>query len=446
MSPPKTVNKSKISTTFNQGFMPTKLKKVPKKFSVYLPTDLPNNGSPRTAYDRRGLYKHFSTQSRLSRNTPPRSPMTRKPVHANKWYYNLYTNEEIQAAKHKKSHKYKLIEHMKTRKHLSAKQKLEYLNELKNGKKLNNLINEINKFTIAKQNIPVETRKNRDIIQTAVQILDNVNTNHKFFRSKDINKKDTNAYYYYGNTALDMVKLIKKVRTFILEKIVEVLKKGKNKKEQIRKILKDIPELERTLQAVGYLELIDDENYNSSSNMAKMMNSAPRRFRYFNNSFRNKLYDYIKKNIFTLGGLTKIQVFITYSYMKNLFGTYRSDKDLYQLSKNIVWKTKVGSNNKGFDILLYDQIISEEYSDEIYDAREIIRDILMDRKIYNVNHNFAFNIIEPVDMYVKRLLKSLIYQYYPKMKNEKVYINRINKMTSKNFFNVEKMLPKHKKK
>ena len=41
MSPPKSINKSKISTTFNKDFIPTKLKKVPKQYAAYLPTDLP---------------------------------------------------------------------------------------------------------------------------------------------------------------------------------------------------------------------------------------------------------------------------------------------------------------------------------------------------------------------------------------------------------------------
>ena len=113
MSPPKSINKSKISTTFNKDFIPTKLKKVPKQYAAYLPTDLPNNGSPRTAYDRRGLLKHFISQSpRRRHDPPPRSPMTRKPVNPNRWWDFLYTNKELEASKHKKSHRYKIIQHM----------------------------------------------------------------------------------------------------------------------------------------------------------------------------------------------------------------------------------------------------------------------------------------------------------------------------------------------
>ena len=287
MSPPKTINKSKISTVFNKDFTPTKLKKIPKKFSVYIPSNLPNNEKPRTVYDRRGLYKYLTQQCpRRREDPPPRSPMTRKPVNSVMWYNNLYTNEEIKASKNKKSDKYKLIEHMKTRKHLSAKQKMEYLNELKSKKKLNNLTNKINKFTIPKQNIPTNTENNAIKLESAAVLMNCVNTNASLFKPKRGESEHINTL----NGDREWAKLFKKLRTLYLEKLTELIKLNK-KGAAMGSILYRIPLLEKTVLAAEYMEnpLFSD--------FAKEM---PKNVKF--KIDKNKLYDYIKKNIFTKDG------------------------------------------------------------------------------------------------------------------------------------------------
>ena len=124
------VNKSKIDTAYDKNFMPTPVKRIPKKQQVYIKTNTPSNGSPRTVYHKKALNNHVSTE--IKNGKAPRSPLTRIPLN-DPFYAKLYTLEELKAAKSTKSNKYKLIEHMKTRKKLTSEQKLTYLNLLKSG-------------------------------------------------------------------------------------------------------------------------------------------------------------------------------------------------------------------------------------------------------------------------------------------------------------------------
>ena len=420
MSPPKTINKSKISTVFNKDFTPTKLKKIPKKFSVYIPSNLPNNEKPRTVYDRRGLYKYLTQQCpRRREDPPPRSPMTRKPVNSVMWYNNLYTNEEIKASKNKKSDKYKLIEHMKTRKHLSAKQKMEYLNELKSKKKLNNLINKINKFTIPKQNIPTNTENNAIKLESAAVLMNCVNTNASLFKPKRGESEHINTL----NGDREWAKLFKKLRTLYLEKLTEMIKLNK-KGAAMGSILYRIPLLEKTVLAAEYMEnpLFSD--------FAKEM---PKNVKF--KIDKNKLYDYIKKNIFTKDGMTRIQIYITQSYYKLIFGKYLTDHKIYINSKDIVRRMKVQGGDHGFYGEVLEFMIREDFDQAAQDLMDNVvaflnKQILKHKNIKYRNNKFIkkYLNVEPMFNKKEKIVKEIPSTFFPKSLQSpmrKLFINYI---------------------
>ena len=409
MSSPKSIKKSKISSVFNKDFTPTKLRKISKKHSVYIPTNLPtnsNNDAPRTAYDRRGLYKYLSQQCpRRREDPPPRSPMTRKPITTNKWYTNLYTNEEIKAAKNKKSDKYKLVEHMKTRKHLSAKQKMEYLNELKNKKKLNNLINEINKFTIPKQNIPTHTKNNAIKLQSAVELMNCVNTNASLFKPRRGESEHINTL----NGDKEWAKLFKKLRTLFLEKLTELIKL-KKMGAAMGSTLYKIPLLEKTVLAAEYMEnpLFSDFAKDMPKNVKIKID-------------KNKLYDYIKKNIFTKDGMTRIQIYITQSYYKLIFGKYLTDRKIYSNSRDIVRQMKVQGGDHGFYGEVLDHMIREDFDQAAQDLMDNVVEFLnkQNLKHKNIKHRNNKFIkkylnVEPMFNKKEKILKEIPSTFFPK--------------------------------
>jgi hypothetical protein len=404
MSPPKTINKSKISTVFNKNFTSTKLKKIPKKYASYLPTDLPNNGSPRTAYDRRGLLKYFTSQSPMRRDDPPpRSPMTRKPVNPMKWWSDLYTNEELQASKHKKSDKYKLIEHMKTRKHLSAKQKMEYLNELKNGKKINNLINKINNFTIPKQNIPVKTRINRNVIEEALGTMDNAKTNASLFKPRLSESEHINTL----NGDREWAKFFKKVRTLVLEKIVKELKSNNNPNNVKNKFKQMIPVLELTLLAAEYME--NPEYSDFAKEIPKFKIS------------KNKLYDYIKKNIFTKDGMEKIQIYIVHTFYKLIFGKYLTEHEIYLNSKDVLRRIKNQGGKFSFYGEILESTIQEDFENAVYDLMDNVVEFLNKQNLKHKNIKYRnkkfikkYLNAEPMFNKKEKIIKEIPSTFFPK--------------------------------
>lgn len=407
MPSPKSVNKSKISTAFNKDFTSTKLKKIPKKFSVYIPSNLTNNRSPRTAYDSRGLYAYYMSEG-SRRAGAPLSPMTRKPVNINRIWSNLYTNEEIQAAKNKKSHKYKLIEHMKTRKHLSSKNKIEYLNQLKNGKKINNLINDINKFTIPKQNIQVKTKNNVRHLESAVTIMNFVNTDASLFKPKF----GQNEHIKTLNGNREWAIFFKKLRTFVLEKLANKVKSNGN----INSISSLIPILEKTVLAAKYMENPD------FSHIAKEM---PKNVNFKIN--KNKLYDYIKKNIFRVDGMTKIQIYITQTYYKLLFGKYLTERKIYINSKDIVRQIKIKWGKNGFNGKALEDMIEEDFSQA---ETNLLETIVYFLKIYKINYNNTF-----INNYLK--IEPMI------NKKERIINNVAKKYFSYNYNRIKKLLEKY---
>ena len=418
MSPPKSINKSKISSVFNKSFTPTKLKKIPKQYAAYLPTDSPNNGFPRTAYDSRGLLKHFISQSPRRRDDPPpRSPMTRKPVNPNRWWANLYTNKEIEASKHKKSHRYKIMQHMKTRKHLSAKQKMGYLKELENGKKLNNLINKINKFTIPKQNIPIKTRTNRNVIEEALGTMNYANTNASLFKPKRGESEHINTL----NGDKEWAKLFKKVRTLVLEKLVKELKSNNNPNDVKNKFIQMIPVLEKTLLAAEYME---------NPLMSDIAKEMPK-FKID----KNKLYDYIKKNVFTKDGMTRIQIYITQSYYKLLFGKYLTERKIYITSRAILRKMKIQGGGFYGEVLV--DMIREDFDQAAQDLMDNVveflnKQILKHKNIKYRNNKFIkkYLKVEPMFNKKEKILKNIPPKFFSTNNEKRQFIKYIKNAPS----------------
>jgi hypothetical protein len=398
-------NKSKISTIYDVNFLPSTLRKVPKKYTVYIPSNLPNNGSPRTVYDRRGLSKYFNNQT----TRPPRSPMTRKPVNPREYWSNLYTKEELDAYKHKKSNKYKLVEHMKTRKHLSANQKVQYLNQLKNGKKINNLINTINRSTIPKQNIP----NNVNSLQYASELTNNhIKTNHNLFSSHASHNK------LKGNK--EYIQLFKKIRILILQQLVENIKSKKNMENMLNKVYDElIPQLEKTILAVYYMEHESDISKNYPPKLKFKID-------------KNKLYDVIEKNLFKRDALLRIQVYIVQSFLNLLYGKYESPYDIRIKSEKFV----KGVSNK-FDGKTLASWLTKEYDNAINDVLGSILTIFSNHGLILNTSNLVSWSKEPIDIIAKRSLRLLVARYYPNKKN--IFSKKINNMTTRNFNNLTNM-------
>ena len=429
------MNKSKISTVYDQNFTPSKITKGSKKHMVYIPTNLPNNGSPRTIYNKRGLSKYFNRQLSLTRSNIPVSPITQKKVNPYKWWSNLYTKEELDAYKHKKSNKYKLIEHMKTRKHLSANQKIQYLNELKNGKKLNNLINKINSSTIPKQNI----QNNVNAIKYATEILNShIKTNHMLFASHANNTK-TSLPNWMGNlTNLgvrgfsrsqlkgknEYIQLFKKIRILLLQYLVDSIKSKKNMNRVIQNDVYQIYYLEKTILAVYYME------YQSKFPKEYLPNI---KFKID----KNKLYDVIKKNIFKKDELFRIQAYIVQSFLELIYGKYENPHEIRVKAEKIVKYMKTEGGLHGFYGEVLEDWIKDEYENASHDISKRISNIFKKHGVFNsnkVNNYLHTRAKEPIDIKAKRALNLVIEKLYPNKKN--IVSKQLNNMTKNNFKNL----------
>lgn len=400
-----TINKSKISSIYDKQFSSTTLRQIPMSKAVYIPSNLPNNGSPRTIYHRDGLYKYLNSKHT---NNPP-SPATRKPI-AYPWFKDLYTKEEIEASKHKRSNRYKLIDYMKSRKSLSSKQKLEYLNRLKNGESLNKLVNNINGLTVPKKNV---YSKNVGNLKSVVEALDNFTTNYGMFRRFSLNANNANSNISY---------IFKKVRILMYKRLLKEIKNYPNFNYNFEPLyIKYEPilrDLEYTILAVQYIDSNKDSDFKNVKGIKDV---------------RKKLYDVIEKNIFEPNGIKKIQLYVVHSFNKILFGSSVSEKKLYIRSNNILRYIR---NEGKFDGVKLEDWLRDDYMVAINDIKTRIRN-----KNYNINFNF--NTIESFDDKTKKMLKNIIEKYYPANKN--VYINKINSMKTKNHENILDMLPKNNK-
>ena len=380
-----TINKSKISSVYNKDFTDTKLRKIPKKRAVYIPNNLPANSAPRTVYHVSGLKKYLN--SKMTNNPP--SPATRKPL-TFPWYKKLYTKDEIEASKHARSNKFKLINHMKTRKHLSSKQKLEYLNRLKNGESLNKIVNNINRLTIPKRNIIVKNNLN---LQSVVQAFQNFNTDHNIF--KRVTDKRTIA-----NKGI-----LKQVRILTYKQLLKDIKNipnfNHNYEPLYRKYQKILNDLEDIIFTVTYVESSD--------------------FRYVKGikDVRKNLYSVIEKNMFKPGGILKIQLYVVHSFNKLIFGNSVSEDNLYFRSKQILKMILSEGRLDGFKL---EDWLMEDYND-------YISNIVNKLSEKNYNINFNYNRLESVVDKVKQMLKDVVLKYYPN-NNKNAAINKINKLNN----------------
>ena len=407
------VNKSKIVTAYDKNFMPKSIKKIPRSRLVYLKSDTPSNGSPRTAYDSRALNKHFKSQLELNR--PLTSPVTRKPV--TNFYNKLYTREEIESAKKTKSNRYRLIEHMKTRKTLSAKQKLGYLNQLNKGTKLNDVINNVNRFTVPKQNINLKTHDNVNNLQMARNIMNSINTTGGML--KPINQGMTSN----NNMAKSYFSIFKRVRTLILKEIHGKLKGMKNNRSRNQTAKIDdmtkkyrilFEQIERAIFAVSYMET--ESVFSEIDGMKDV---------------KKTLYDIIEKNIFKKDGIRKIRVQITASFQYIIYGDSVSRYNLYLRANELVRFMSKGTVY-GFYGETLEYWLKEDYDVAVDDIPRLLND-------YNINKN-ALNKIEPIDVKTKKILKNVAVKYHPKNKN--ALLKKINAMKTPNYENISYMLPK----
>lgn len=409
-----TVNKSKISTVYDQNFTPSKITKGSKKHMVYIPSNLPNNGSPRTIYNKRGLSKYFNRQLSLTRNITPVSPMTKKKVNPSQWWSNLYTKEELDAHKQTKHNKYKLIEYMKTRKHLSANQKIQYLNELKNGKKLNTLINKINRSTIPKQNI----QNNVNAIQYANEILNyHIKTNHSLFSSHSNHNKIKGKNEY--------IQLFKKIRILILQYLVESIKSKKNMNNVIQNDVYKIYYLEKTILAVYYMEYESEFPKEYLPNIKFKID-------------KNKLYDVIKKNFFKKDELFRIQAYIVQSFLELIYGKYETPNEIRVKAEKIVKYMKTEGGLHGFYGEVLEDWIMDEYENASNDISKRISNIFKKHGIVfnsnQVNNYLNTQAKEPINIKAKRALNLVVEKLHPNKKN--TVSKELNNMTKNNFKNL----------
>ena len=418
------VNKSKIDTAYDKNFMPTPVKRIPKKQQVYIKTNTPSNGSPRTVYHKKALNNHVSTE--LKSRRAPRSPLTRIPLN-DPFYTKLYTLEELKAAKSTKSNKYKLIEHMKTRKKLTSEQKLRYLNLLKSGRSLGDLIRNVNRITEPKTSIIPKSHNNITNIHVAhdLVIQSIMNTEYRLFMPKNNQKYNENIF---NNVNMSMVK---KVRALIIKHIYEELGAYKDNKtgrydnygltELTLAWIMKLRQLELAILAVSYMESESDFKDIKGIEFVKP-----------------GLYEEIKRHLFEIDGIKKIQIYITRSFYIQIFKRAVTTSYADERAKQLVeFMTKDGIY--GFeDIKLEDWLIKdyEDYIDKIVNS---LNNYNINKSITNTRNKKNSTVSDKT----KEILKHVVNKYHPN--NKKVLINKINAVGIRNFKNITKIIPKSRK-
>jgi hypothetical protein len=229
-------------------------------------------------------------------------------------------------------------------------------------KKLNNLINKINKFTIPKQNIPIKTRTNRIVIEEALGTMNYAKTNASLFKPRHGESEHIKTL----NGDKQWANFFKKVRTLVLEKLVKELKSNNNSNYVKNKFIQMIPVLEKTLLAAEYME---------NPLMSDIAKEMPKHIKF--KIDKNKFYDYIKKNIFTKDGMAKIQIYIIQTFYKLLFGKYLTERKIYITSRVILSEMKVQGGEHGFYGEMLEHMITEDFEKEV--------DALMDKITYFFN-------------------------------------------------------------
>jgi len=418
------VNKSKIDTAYDKNFMPKPVKRIPKKQQVYIKTNTPSNGSPRTVYHKKALNNHVNTEIKSGR--APRSPLTRIPLN-DPFYTKLYTLEELKAAKSTKSNKYKLIEHMKTRKKLTSRQKLRYLNLLKSGRSLGDLIRNVNRITQPKTSIIPKSHNNIINIHVAYGIVMEsvMNTDYRLFMPKNNQKYNKNIF---NNVNMSMVK---KVRTLITKHIYEELGAYKDNKtgrydnygltELTLAWNMKLRQLERAILAVSYMESESDFKDVKGIEFVKP-----------------DLYEEIKRYIFQIDGIKKIQRYITRSFYITVFGRAVTTSYADERAKKLVeFMTRDGIF--GFEGITLEDWLIKDYEDYIDKIVNSLNNYNINRSITNTRNKKNSTVSDKT----KEILKHVVNKYHPNNKN--ALINKINAVGIRNFKNITKIIPKSKK-
>ena len=413
-----TINKSKISSVYNKNFTDTKLKKIPKKRAVYIPNNLPSNSAPRTVYNVSGLKKYLNSKMT---NHPP-SPATRKPL-TYPWYKKLYTKNEIEASKHTRSNKLKLINHMKTRKTLYKPQKLEYLKRLKNGESLNKIVNNINKCTKPKKNIIV---KDNLKLKSVVEIFPNFKTNHNLFKrmtDKNLNnfKQKMTSEYKFNE---DIFYILKKVRILMYKQLLKNTKNipyfNNNYEQFYKKYTIILNKLEDIIITVTYVDSSSESEFKGLKGIKDV---------------RKNLYEVIEKNIFEPDGIKIIQLYVVHAFYKLIFGGSVAEDNLSIRSQAILEIILFEGGRIDGPKLEY--WLMEDYKDYFSNFRKKLENNNM-----NININYSkYN--EPVLNKVKKILKDVVLKYYPNNKKNAA-INKINKLNNISMYtNTLNMLPRN---
>jgi len=411
-----TINKSKISSVYNKNFTDTKLKQIPKRHIVYIQNNLPANSAPRTVYHVSGLKKYLN----LQKTNHPKSPATRKRL-THPWYKKLYTKNEIEASKHTRSNKFKLVNHMKTRKRLSSQQKLEYLKRLKNGESLNKIVNNINKCTEPKKNIIVKNNLN---LKNVVDIFrNNFKTNrHLFKRMTDKNFKQKMTSEYKFNE--DIFYILKKVRILMYKQLLKDSKNipnfNYNYEQFYKKYTIILNKLEDIIFTVTYVDSSSESEFKGLKGIKDV---------------RKNLYEVIEKNIFEEGGILKIQLYVVHAFYKLIFGGSVAEDNLSIRSQAILEIILFEGGRIDGPKLEY--WLMEDYKDYFSNFRKKLENNNM-----NININYSkYN--EPVLNKVKKILKDVVLKYYPNNKKNAA-INKINKFNNISMYtNTLNMLPRN---
>ena len=418
------VNKSKIDTAYDKNFMPTSIKRIPKKRQVYIKTNTPSNGSPRTVYNKKGMNNYISTETTSSQRL--RSPLTRIPLN-DQHYTKLYTLEELKAAKNTKSNKYKLIEHMKTRKKLTSNQKLRYLNLLKSGRSLGDLIRNVNRITKPKTTIIPKSYNNIKNIHIAREIAINtiMNTDYRLFMPKNSQNYNKNIF---NNVNMSM---IKKVRTLIIKHIYEEIGAYKDNKtgrydnygltELSLAWNTKLRQLERAILAVSYMESESDFKDIKGIEFVKP-----------------DLYEEIKRHLFKIDGIKKIQIYITRSFYILIFKRAVTTSYAEERAKKLVeFMTRDGIF--GFEGITLEDWLIKDYEDYIDKIVNSLNNYNINKSITNTRNKKNSTVSDKT----KEILKYVVNKYHPNNKN--TLFNKINAVGIRNFKNITKIIPKSRK-
>ena len=150
------------------------------------------------------------------------------------------------------------------------------------------------------------------------------------------------------------------------------------------------------------------------------------------------LYEEIKRHLFKIDGIKKIQIYITRSFYIQIFKRAVTTSYAEERAKKLVeFMTRDGIF--GFeDIKLEDWLIKdyEDYIDKIVNS---LNNYNINKSITNTRNKKNSTVSDKT----KEILKHVVNKYHPN--NKKALINKINAVGIRNFKNITKIIPKSRK-